>query len=146
MKKLICISIPIVILFIGCTLLTDPNSVLNDPNLVINNPVVPVILDSVGTVGTAVGGPIGSVILVVATVLSTLWGSWQRNRKKQSESKYSTLEKVTATVVQTIDEVSDLTLSDNTTIGDTVKAKVKARLQNNDVYQAGKAIISGLKA
>jgi len=138
MKKIYLI-LPATVLLTGCAAMQSDSSFINDPN-------IPAILDSVGVVGTVVGGSIGGLILIGTNITSAAWGVWQRNRKKQSESKYSTLEKVTATVVQTIDEVSNLTLSDNSTIGDTVKAKVKAKLQNNDTYQAGKAIISGLKA
>ena len=138
MKKIYLI-LPATVLLTGCAAMQSDSSFINDPN-------IPAILDSVGVVGTVVGGSIGGLILIGTNITSAAWGVWQRNHKKQSESKYSTLEKVTATVVQTIDEVSNLTLSDNSTIGDTVKAKVKAKLQNNDTYQAGKAIISGLKA
>ena len=137
MKKTYLI-LPATILAAGCAAINSGSSPINDPN-------IPIYLDAVGVVGTAIAGPVGSMLLVGATTLSTLWGVWQKNRTKKSETKFNTLQNVTATVVQTIDEISSFTLSDNTTLGDTVKAKVKENLASNDMYQVGKAIISGLK-
>ena len=136
MSKHMIYIVPIVFV-VGCATLqsTDPNTIASTQNAI----------ETIGAVGTAVGGPVGGLILIGTTAFSTAFGAWQRNKKKKTDTKYDTLEKITSIVVSTIDEVSDITLSDNTKLGDTVKSTVKAKLEKSNTYESGKKIIAALK-
>ena len=139
MNKATYLILPVIAVTAGCVTGGNGGGTEIDPNAVSG------VLESVGAIAVAVGGPVAGLVLVGTNVLSAAWGAWQRNNKKKSETKYDTLEKITSTVVQTIDEVSELTLSDNSKLGDTVKDKVKAKLAGN-TYESSKKIIAALKA
>jgi len=139
MNKVTYLILPVIAITAGCVTGTNGGSLTLDPNAVSG------VIDTVGAVAVAVGGPVAGVALIGTNILSAAWGNWQRNKKKKSETKYDTLEKITTTVVETIDEVSELTMSDNSTLGDTVKSKIKSKLEGSNTYESGKKVIAAIK-
>ena len=136
----------------GCTPgLADPNSTFNR----IGDAVAP-IAQTVGEGAGAIGGPWGSIVFLGTTVLSGIWGAWQRNRKRFAEDdanhakdKYARIKDVAATVVNAVEEVSSVAITTSngeTTIGDQVKAKVKEKLTQSKSYESSKKVIDALKS
>ena len=135
MKKHTIYIIPIIFVA-GCATLQS-----TDPNIIAGTQEV---IEAVGAVGTAVGGPIGGLILIGTTALSTVFGAWQRNRKKATDTKYDALQKVTSIVVETIEDVSNIPVNDKS-VGIIVKDIVKAKLEKSNTYESGKKIITAIK-
>jgi len=151
MKKYIFIS---VILLAGCTPMLqsvrDPNSGFNRTGDAVSQAA-----EGVGAIGGAIGGPIGSITLLGTTIFTSVWGAWQRKRKLfaqdeiyDNKTKYDHLKDVAATIVNVIDEVSDVKIMKGTvetTLGDEVKSKVKEKLAASKSYESSKKIITALK-
>ncbi len=131
---------------------SDPNSALLDPNSAFNaaGDAIDKVADTIGAVGAigvAIGGPIGSVLLLGSTLFSTGWGTWQKKRKALVESKMSSLSKTTSAIVAVVDSLSSIPVGpDGKNMSTVIKSEVKKRLVENKILNEGKAIISEIKA
>ena len=135
MKKHMIYAVPIIFV-VGCATLqsTDPNTIASTRDAI----------EAIGSVGTVIGGPVGTLLLLGSATVSAVFGAWQRNRKKATDTKYDALEKITSIVVATIDEVSNIPVNDKS-VGIIVKDIVKAKLEKSNTYESGKKIITAIK-
>jgi len=140
MKRLFLTLAVLLTIVVGCESASNPDSDFNQGGDKVNG-LVPTIV----AVGTAIGGPVGAVIGLAGTIFGSGWGVWQKRRRTfeniEATDKYALLENVTATVVDVVESVGA-----NEVDGETIKSKVKAQLVKNNNYEAGKAVISAIKA
>lgn len=151
MKKLvfyIVLAAAVLLTVAGCEQVAqsvaDPNSGLNQAVDTINS-VVPVV----GSGAMATGTPWGAIVGLAATIIATVTGVYNNHRKKvvidEKDAHIQNTETATKAIIEAVEELKIVELKDGTTLGDTVKEAVKARLQDKDFYKIGKAVISGLK-
>lgn len=137
-----CIYISIVMiafLLIGCAALDT----LFDPNTA---SAVQQGTNAIGTITTSAGFPWGWMIVTAGSIFSALATIYRNYRNKQeAANKYQAIEITTESIVKAIEAVANTPTTDGKTIGNVVKAEVKSKLEGQEWYEIGKAIISGLK-
>lgn len=136
----------------GCNQLLGPI----DPNYSADTDPFVQTVEGIGTTGAATGTPVGQLVFLGTTLLSTAWGTWQTNRAKQAKARgeaertakqkeLDELHDVASSVVRVIDEIAAVQVGENKTVGEEVRSRVKSELKKRQLYAKGKAIIDGLK-
>ena len=119
----------------------------NDPNSVTNKVANTVemakpILDIV--VNTTAVTPYGTIAGVILGVLGVISSGYQTWRKKLVANKFINLETTTKTIIGAIEDLAAVNVgTEGNTLGKIVKGEIGKKLED---YEAGKAIISGIKA
>ena len=138
MKRIIYASLLIVLGLSGCAILNQ----LFDPN---NVKPIEAGAAVIGAIATGAGQPWGVIITGLAGGLATLAAIYRNYRNQiKSAEKYQAIEITTKSIVDAIEATSALPAKEGT-VGDLVKAAVKTKLSENNIYKIGKSIITALK-
>ena len=148
MNKTILLTIILLpLVFAGCQ---EIQRQVTDPNSGINRAVDTAqrTLPIVGAGATASGTPWGALVATVCAGLLGLTNVYTGVRAKITQDRLNNVTVATGAVVQSIEQLAGLEVTKDgqtTTLGEIIKPQVKAKLQDNDVYLIGKAVIEGLK-
>ena len=154
MKKLLVWTVLAVIgcfHLVGCT--EEQASKAADPNSTFNQ-TGDQVADKADEVAIILGllGPWGETAAGLVTLAGFSWGAWQKSRRKlegiEAVGTLGKVTKVTSATVIAIEDLKDVKINSNgveTTLGELVKDRIKARLEDKDIYEQGKALITAIK-
>jgi hypothetical protein len=143
------------ILLTGCDMLREQSS---DPNSPMSQGVTAIDAVARGIQQTApAAGPYGWIVGAVATIVTGAAGAYKVRQKNQTIStdgkiitaqqrEFAMVRDTTKAIVEAIEQVGEIKMTNGNTIGTTIKAQVSEELKKRNLDVIGKAVISGIKA
>ena len=144
---LLCMSFA----FLGCNELiqevADSNSGLNVGVDAVSN-IIPAVAAGAGAAAAA-GLPWAAIVLLATNVVSVVVGIYKNHRKNividEQDELYINTKVTTRAIIEAIEDVGGIKVSEEETIGGIIKGKVEEKLKDKDYYLIGKAVITALK-
>jgi len=155
MKRLTWITGALILLLAGCSMLERQS---RDPNSPLSQGVNAIDAAARSVQETApAAGPYGWIAAAVATAVTGVTGAYKVHQKNQTiktdsriiatqQREYAMVRDTTKAIVEAIEQVGAVKMTNGDTIGSTVKAQVAEELKKRNLDVVGKAIISGIKA
>lgn len=135
-------------MFIGCAIILLMAGCVTLDKIAEPNTIEPISqgITAIGTIATTAGQPWGWMLTTGAGLLGIVVASYTNWRNKiKAADKYKAIEITTGSIVKAIESCSAFPAAEGKTIGDIVKAEVKAKLEGQNWYEIGKSLITGLK-